>query len=279
MPAAFPIGIRIQPALPPPGPLGMRIALIFRIMCAFFKTSENNLKIAIVTGMSLVSFTVYGLYCFSTVKQVQINGPQYQRIAETNALLADVMPPRGFLLEAYLNASEMLDAKGEMLSELGTKAASLKKEYLDGNEGWNGALADDTLKSLLNGKATLSGLEMLRILDDEFIPALEKGDRAKAEALLRGPIARQFQEHREGVDALTRMALLRKRQNEARAAQLTYDRTLGQIVLGLFLVFLQAVVSLVLIRKYEAKLRKVVIGMVIGSVPVSRDIREKIMWN
>jgi methyl-accepting chemotaxis protein len=242
---------------------------------------ETSVKMAAIVGLSLISFAVYGLYCFATVSEVKINGPQYRSIALGNELVADVLPPREFLVETYLTAFEMLDADedGDELNRLIVKAGRLKRQFLERNRYWDGALAEDTLKRALMGQSVRAGKEFLETLEDGFVPALQAGDRVRAQALLQGPLRKRFREHREGVDAVVRLAQARNRANEAYAARLVHERTVGQVGIGLALVALLAAACFRLVRKCEANLKRLVFGMLTGAVPMSRDIRDKVMWN
>ena len=53
-----------------------------------------------------------GAECYvieSTVSQVRVHGPAYKRITATKDLIADILPPPAFIIEAYLLAHEQLE--------------------------------------------------------------------------------------------------------------------------------------------------------------------------
>lgn len=241
--------------------------------------SENNAKIAGVMVFSLIAFAVYEFYCYNTVSEVKVNGPQYQRIAEGDALIADVLPPREYLVETYLTAFEMMDADRAQLPGLVAKTGRLKREYMEGCVYWNAILGDDSLKHVLMEKATQPGYAMLETLENGFIPALAAGDKARAQELLSGIMRRQFKDHRKGVDEVVRLAMERNRQTESSVAEVVRKRTIGQLLIGLILVLLVTGLCLWTIFKCEADLKRLIFGMLIGAVPMSRDLKEKMMWN
>ena len=248
-------------------------------MSVFSGRSDNSVKFASIAVLALVAITVYGLYCFDTVRQVKINGPHYRGIALGHELVADVLPPGEYLVETYLVAFEMMDAEEDKLAELILKAGRLKATFLERSAYWSRALPDDSLKLVLMGKAVLPGSVLLETMENGYIPALRAGDKARAQALLHGAMRRQFREHREGVDAVVRLALVRNRRNENEVARMVHERTLGQVIMGFSLVVLLAAGCFRLLRKCEAGLKRKVYGMLTGAVPLSRDLREKMMWN
>ena len=241
--------------------------------------SDSSVKFASIAVSALAAVTVYGLYCFDTVSQVKINGPHYRSIALGHELVADVLPPGVYLVETYLIAFEMMDAEGEKLDELILKSDRLKAHFLERSAYWNGTLPDDSLNQLLMGKAVYPGNDLLETMEKGFIPALRVGEKARARALLHGTMRRQFRGHREGVDAVVRLALARNTRNENEAARMVHERTLGQIIMGFSLIMLLAAGCFRLVRKCEARLKRKVYGMLTGAVPLSRDLREKMMWN
>lgn len=240
---------------------------------------DTSAKLASIAVLALAAFTVYGFYCFHTVSQVKINGPHYRGIAMGHELVADVLPPGGYLVESYLAAFEMLDADEAELAELIRKADRLKAVFRERSAHWNAVLAEDSVKQALMGKAVLSGNGMLETMETGYVPALQAGDRVRAQAYLQGNMRRQFREHRAGVDEVVRLALVRNRRNEADVARMVQERTLGQVIMGGFMVMVLAAGCYRLVRGCERDLKRKVYGMLIGAVPMSRDLREKMMWN
>lgn len=240
---------------------------------------DTRTKLASIAVLSLIAFSVYCLYCFKTVSQVKINGPPYRTIAMGNELVADVLPPGEYLVETYLVAFEMLEADEGELTDLSRKADRLKAHFLERSAHWNAVLRDDSVKQALMGTAVGSGNGMLGTLENAYIPALQARDRVRARELLHGTMRRQFREHREGVDSVVRMARVRNLRNENDVALMVHERTLGQVVMGLLSVITLAAACFHLVRKCEKELKHKVYGMLTVEEPLSRDLREKMVWN
>jgi methyl-accepting chemotaxis protein len=248
-------------------------------MREFTRLPEVRARLAAITGFAILAFAVYGFYCFDTINQVKINGPQYQRIALGNRLVADILPPQEFLVETYLTAFEMLEADGEELDARIGKARLLMAQFRARSAYWDSALSDASQKRILADLVVRHGNGMIGILENEFIPALRMGERAKAQALLRGTIRTEFREHRAGVDSLARAALRENGRNEAVVARMVKRRALGQVLIGGLMVLFLATTCFRLVCRCETRLKNMVVGILTGVIPVSREIRDKMIWN
>lgn len=248
-------------------------------MSEFTRLPEVRSKLAAITGLSVIAFAIYGFYCFDTVNQVKINGPLYQGIAQGNRLVADILPPQEFLVETYLTAFEMLEADGKELDVRIRKARALTAQFQARSAHWDSALTDSSQKSILADLVVRNGNAMIGTLEREFIPALRLGDRAKAQALLHGTIRTQYHDHRAGVDSLARVVLDGNRRNEAGVALIVKERALGQVLIGGMMVLFLAAACFRLVCKCESRMKKVVAGILTGVIPVSREIRDKMIWN
>lgn len=219
-------------------------------MMDFTRTSSPPAKLALLSALFLVSFSLYGLYCFNTVSEVKVNGPFYHRIVQGKDVIADILPPPEYLVETYLTAFQMLDDKnGAQLPAFVGKIERLKGEYLSRHAFWNASLPDDELKRALVDGSYAPALRMLDSLEKVFIPALKAGDRNRAEAVLHGSIQEDYAEHRAKIDEVTLLAKRRNHDDEASARIAERARTIGQIVVGLALILMLSSVSWYLVRQ------------------------------
>lgn len=192
----------------------------------------------------VASFALYGLYCFGTVTKVKVNGPYYDRIVQGKDVIADILPPPAYLLETYLIAFQMFDdGGGAELPKLMIAFGEAKDDYLARQAYWKERLPAGELKRALTEESFRPGLRMIEIIEKEFVPALQGGDRAKAGALLHGPIREQYAAHRAAIEAVVGFATKRNRDDEAGAAMAVKSRALGQIGLGVLLIALLSYLS------------------------------------
>jgi methyl-accepting chemotaxis protein len=221
-------------------------------MSPFFRNSRTAVKLGALAAAFLLSFSLYGLYCINTVTEVKINGPYYKRIVQGKDVVADILPPPEYLVEAYLTAFQMLHAPDAELDGLIAQLSKLETEYQVRHAFWETTLQEDALKQGLVRDSYAPARRMLEIIQTEFIPILKAGDRTKAEAILIGKIRPAYQEHRKYIDVVVDLAKKRNREDEARAAVAVDSRTYGQIALGVFLFFLLSIFSSYVLRQIEA---------------------------
>jgi methyl-accepting chemotaxis protein len=222
-------------------------------MSPYFRNSRTAVKFGSLALVFLLSFSLYGLYCINTVTEVKINGPYYQRIVQSKDVIADILPPPEYLVEAYLTSFQMLHSQDAVeLQALATKAAKLKADYLERHAYWEGALPEGPLKQGLVRTSFLPAKRMLEFIEGELIPELRAGELAKGEATLKTRIQPAYQEHRDAIDAVVELAKKRNQEDESRAAVAVDSRTYGQIALGLFLFFLLSIFSSYVVQQIEA---------------------------
>ena len=87
---------------------------------------------------SLACFALCGYIVYRTLSEIRVNGPIYDSIMQGQDLVADILPPPEYLLEAYLVTLQMEVAGGdERLSQLATRneLAARWHDLMDVNAG------------------------------------------------------------------------------------------------------------------------------------------------
>ena len=80
----------------------------------------------------------FGFYSFSTLNNLKVNGPVYNKIVQGKDLVADILPPPVYLIESYLTVREMTDENDTAILNQEAKYLinKLKKEYFERHEYW-----------------------------------------------------------------------------------------------------------------------------------------------
>ena len=92
--------------------------------------SRAILIFGLVTALGLgavIATSVYGL------SQLKVGGPLYNQIKLGNDLIADILPPPEYVIEAYLEATLALHDPAQLAAHR-DRLAQLKKEY---DERWD----------------------------------------------------------------------------------------------------------------------------------------------
>ena len=137
----------------------MKISHIAKLACG-----------SIIVGFALtVATSQYGL------KTLKIGGPLYQQIVLGKDLVADILPPPEYIIEAYLEAT-LLTKNPKTLVLRRKRLDELKHDYDERHNYWSSQEVDPDVKFLLTKTAHEAALQFWRILNTELIPAIERND-------------------------------------------------------------------------------------------------------
>ncbi len=211
-----------------------------------------------LTVVMAVGFAVYGAWSFRVLDEIRINGPLYQRIALDKDLIADIQPPPQHILESYLVALQ-LSAAGDAAGQrrLVERLRVLKAQYETRHEYWRKQGPGGEAGELLLKQAHSPALAFYAIAFNDFIPALQRGDR-KASALALVKMKSLYDVHHQAIDrvvglAAGRIAADEKLVNEQ--IRSTYLLLLGILIVALGLSITGAVLIL---RGVQRPLRRLV---------------------
>ncbi len=200
-----------------------------------------NLQLYLLMTAFLCTFALGAALVYRGMGEVQVGGPIYQRLVQGKDLIADILPPPEYLVESYLLVLEMNRADASALSGLIERSQRLRREFETRHQFWVEQLPSGELKTQMVEAAYRPALAFLELRDGQFIPALQAGQRAAAEALLP-QLAAFYAEHRSAIDRTVELANARNAQDEAEATQviaatyreLTVSILLISILVGLF---------------------------------------------
>jgi methyl-accepting chemotaxis protein len=233
-----------------------------------------------ITGFFILCGIAVSLMTSTVALQgLKIGSPTYDKIVAGKDLVADILPPPAYVIEAYLEAhlvaSEPAQAKRHF-----ERLGQLKSEYLARREYWE---KSETLPSALKSLFARSDIEVRkfwRIVEEPFTAAAKSGDSAQmAKALADLSIA--YDAHRAVVDELVVKANEFSSQTEAEAAAgAIFFKTL--MFGSAAIVFLATCVALRYLRKKSceplavlaAYLRSLIEGRYEAPVPFKDNLDE-----
>jgi methyl-accepting chemotaxis protein len=192
-------------------------------------------KLWLLVGVFATGFLVSVVFSFSTLNHVKVNGPIYKDIVQQKDLLADILPPPEYLIEAYLVSHQMVDAEKSKLPALAEKLQALAKDFEDRHQYWQKELPASPAKTLLLEKAYKPGKEMLDLELRDFLPALQRGDAKAVESAL-AKLTSKYDEHRAAIDELVKVATANAAAQETdAAATVGRESTLALVMAAVFL--------------------------------------------
>jgi methyl-accepting chemotaxis protein len=168
----------------------------------------------LVTALGLL--TILGVSTYSA-NQVRVGGPLYDRIKLGNDLIADILPPPAYVIEAYLEATLLLQEPAKMSAHK-ERIAQLRKEFNERQVFWSKSELDaDTRKALtVNSYAEVQ--RFWTIIDQSLLPAIAAGNRPAADKAYE-QLTAVYSAHRVIIDDIVKKATEANSALEVTAAQ------------------------------------------------------------
>ena len=121
--------------------------------------------VAIIVGyIASVATGLYGL------GQLKVGGPVYGRIVLVKDLIADILPPPEYVIEAYLETTLALNDP-KSVGDREKRLKQLRKDYDTRHEFWQSADLDAGVKRLLTRDAHEPAEEFWDATEKDFLPA------------------------------------------------------------------------------------------------------------
>jgi methyl-accepting chemotaxis protein len=169
-----------------------------------------KMKTRISISLAIILFSLVTALGLSTVlfvndyanKQVRVGGPLYTQIKLGNDLIADILPPPEYIVEAYLEATLALRDPPKVLAHK-ERLGQLHKEYDERRDFWIKSDLDPALKTKLTTKSDAAVQRFWSVTERELLPALGKSDSVAAEKSY-AQLASIYAEHRALIDDIVK---------------------------------------------------------------------------
>ncbi|HET8706421.1 MAG TPA: methyl-accepting chemotaxis protein [Pseudomonadales bacterium] len=186
-----------------------------------------------LTLFFILSCTVAGIVVHGIIQRVQVTGPVYDKIVTLKDLVADILPPPEYIIEAHLIAEKLLYAQNaNERSDLIADYQRVKKDFFSRHEFWQGAELNPLLKQLTIESIYVPAADYFSLADKELLPNADKS------SLVLLPVYKKLDElylkHRHAVDELVDAAT--KEQSKIELATLQDLRHSNQMMLATLLV-------------------------------------------
>lgn len=188
------------------------------------KIRLNVVFIMVLCVISLV-FAYFTRVTFNTIDEIKVNGDLYKQIIQGKDIVADILPPPEYIIEAYLTVhlisrSENDSNRAQLIAYLQT----LEQQYQERHKFWSEELSESELKRELTSRSYQPSELFFRIVENRFIPAIQNNDRKTAEWLLTHELKQKYEEHRASIDKVVSIANRRITEVEAQGKNIIADR-------------------------------------------------------
>src|SRR3954463_4562329 len=130
----------------------------------------------LITAAGLAAMLLTSNYALN---QLRVGGPLYTQIKLGNDLVADILPPPAYVVEAYLEATLALQ-EPKKASAHKERLAQLQKEFNERQEFWQKSDLEAELKTGLTVKSYAEVKRFWSLVDNRLLPGLAKGNQAEA---------------------------------------------------------------------------------------------------
>ncbi len=200
--------------------------------------------------LALAGFLTFGVIAYVTFSDLKINGARYHRITQGKDLVADVVPPQEYLVESYLAVHQMLaETDRRRLDDLIRHGQELRADFEARHQHWLVTLPSGPLRQVLLKSAYEPGAEFLRVRDDEFVPAVRRGDVDAARLIADGTLKPLYEQHRKAVLEVVQLARESTEREEREALAIAQRRTASLPIVGALLAGISVATSLLLSRR------------------------------
>jgi methyl-accepting chemotaxis protein len=158
-----------------------------------------------VFGLLVVGGTLAAAGLAATVtNEIRIGGALYDKINQGKDLVADILPPPEYVLEAYLEATLAFDGR-KPLSESTAALKQLHKDYDERRDYWQKSSLPASLVAKLTTNSDAQVQLFWKAVEGELLPALGRDDKAAASRAYEDA-ARAYAAHRQVIDQVVQMA-------------------------------------------------------------------------
>jgi methyl-accepting chemotaxis protein len=224
-----------------------------------YKLSTKLISLVIA---SIVIFLLFASISYFTLNRLRVNGPIYHQIVQGKDLVADILPPPEYIIEAYLVTLQILGEKqDENIKAFIEKGKALKNDYLERHKVWVDTLPAGRMKDILVQQSYTPAMAFFDFRDNLFIPAIRKSDKAKATELAFGAMHEQYELHRKAIDEVVKLANEQNANIETEAASIIKTKTILMFGIALIGILGLCGLAFVVIRSITGPLTEVISGL------------------
>jgi len=150
-----------------------------------------------------------------SISKVRIGGDAYNDIVLSKDLVADILPPPLYIVEAYLEANRALQ-RSLPLNDVKKRMVELRKDYDDRRSFWTASALDTDIKKDLLVASNEHVVKFWNILDQKFFPAIEQNNDGAARAAYN-ELTQSYEAHRAVINVIVEKATALGKAVEAKA--------------------------------------------------------------
>nr|WP_320025822.1 diguanylate cyclase [uncultured Acetobacterium sp.] len=195
---------------------------------------KSNKKLMVLIAVFMIGFILFAIVGYKTIANIKINGKMYDDIIRGKELVADVLPPPGYIIESYLLTLQLVNETDQTrIDELINNETQLKNNYLACHDKWENSLPEGNLKKNMGENAFKPAMAFFEVFENEFVPAIRNKDLITANSILEVKLEPLYLEHRRYIDEVVVLANAENSAIEESARKMVYVNVLILLILAM----------------------------------------------
>lgn len=206
--------------------------LKLRYMIDLLRELRLSHRIGLLIAVFCAGIISFGLWSFKTLEEIKVNGPVYERIEQSQSLIADVLPPPLYVIESYLVCLQIANtAPGVSQDLLITQLHQLRKDFESRVDFWSKQKVGVGLSEPLLEQAKNPAIAFYDLAQHEFLPALQANNKIGLDQAM-SKMTQLYNQHRLAINLVVAQAQKSSQAEEQRAqAQIQFATALQGILL------------------------------------------------
>ncbi|MDD5053696.1 MAG: methyl-accepting chemotaxis protein [Sulfuricurvum sp.] len=191
-------------------------------------------QLRLVNGLIFVILVLSNIIGYMTIQKIKIGGETYNEIIADKDLVADVLPPPLYIVEARLVVRDLVRPKNApKLDEIIDQLAKIEKDYKGRHAYWmKSEYVNEDLKKQLSGESYKQALEYFNVLDNRLIPLVKAGKYDEAEDVQTKVMRPYFNAHEKAVNQLVKSLNVEIQKDETNGQEVAKSSQTTQGIIG-----------------------------------------------
>ena len=153
-------------------------------------------RIALVALCAATTIVLTVLISYMALESSRVGSDNYRRVVEGKDLIADVLPPPAFIVEAYLVANQIVLEKDERVrGQLFDRCRQLKSEFEARHLYWRERVAEGPTRRLFLEDSYRTAVQFFVAVDGPLYQASRENNAEKMRAIVDQTLTPKYQEH------------------------------------------------------------------------------------
>ena len=194
-----------------------------------------------------------------TTERIKVNGPVYKEIVNGKDLVADILPPPEYIIEAYLVVLQALEEKDiSKVPAYQERFKQLRSDYDERQNYWDKELPPGRIRNLLLEQSHKPAFLFFETATNKYFPALAAGRHMEAEKLLDDILKPSYGAHRKVIDEIVILSNAANSGIEKRAADMLHISKIVTVTISIIFSAIVLTIFYFIIRSITRQLNKAI---------------------